>query len=271
MAREFMASLQAYFVSRPFVRSIGSALADIKDQAAVSIEDQELARKIWADHAKAFLKDMYVAHDNGAVLFGQTYDTPGHVEAWIKRNGFAGTPKSRRRNPDDAADKYRARIAAGGTLGAFEQKLFERALAREQEEAGAARREQVIRHLAATNERAKKTSAQDEEKALQYAHLFVQLLEKHKGPRVRVWHRGADVRVYFAGELGYVTVNREGIVSPSTHRKFHFLETSLYPSQRRAYRAALDDLHAERDRIVEAEWAGYGVEGAKSNPRSRRK
>ena len=99
MAREFMESLRSYFVARPYVRALGSALREAKGQAATSSADQELAAQIWKEHAESFLKDMYAAHDDGRVLFGQTYDTPGHVEAWVKRKGYVAKKNPRRRNP----------------------------------------------------------------------------------------------------------------------------------------------------------------------------
>lgn len=125
MAREFMESLRSYFVARPFVREIGSALREAKGQAATSIADQELAAQIWKEHAESFLKDMYAAHDDGRVLFGETYDTADHVEAWVKRKGYVAKKNPSHRNPADFMDALHPHLdigdrvlqSRGGSLG----------------------------------------------------------------------------------------------------------------------------------------------------------
>jgi hypothetical protein len=170
------------------------------------------------------------------------------------------------RNPDPVAEQYRARIAAGETLGAFHQRLFERALEREAEAEKAAAPKAPARF---SKMPPREAPEEREAKALQHAGTFVRLLEKHKGPRGRVWNRGTDVRVYFAGDLGYVSVSPEGAVSPTTRGRFHFVESDFYPAWRKAYRAAQADMIAEREKRIQAEWAAREAEGAKENGRAR--
>lgn len=82
-ASEFYSGLRGYFVSRPFIHDIQRAIADLRDEVAVSIASQELARKLWQEHAEVFLVEMFAAHSDGQELFGEH---PEAVAAWAKRH-----------------------------------------------------------------------------------------------------------------------------------------------------------------------------------------
>jgi hypothetical protein len=100
MAREFMQTLQSYFVASPFKRAIAYALSEAQGTVIITNAQQDLADEIWKKHAESFLKDMYVAHDNGQMPFDRnTVATEEHVEAWVKRKGYVAKKNPSRRNP----------------------------------------------------------------------------------------------------------------------------------------------------------------------------
>ena len=87
----------------------------------------------------------------------------------------------------------------------------------------------------------------------EHAAAFVEALNETPGaPRARLWAKAdrADVRVYFAGDLGYVSVGWDGSISGASivpgrrSQSLTFSPDSLYPAQRRAYRQALEDYRA---------------------------
>ena len=89
--------------------------------------------------------------------------------------------------------------------------------------------------------------------AVEHAAAFVEALNETPGaPRARLWAKAdrADVRVYFAGDLGYVSVGWDGsiggasVVPGRRSQSLTFSPDSLYPAQRRAYRQALEDYRA---------------------------
>lgn len=93
--------------------------------------------------------------------------------------------------------------------------------------------------------------------AVEHAAALVDALNETPGaPRAKLWTKAdrADVRVYFAGDLGYVSVGWDGSIGGAAavpgrrSQSLTFSPDSLYPSQRRAYRQALD---AYREGLIE--------------------
>ena len=85
--------------------------------------------------------------------------------------------------------------------------------------------------------------------AVEHAAALVDALNETPGaPRAKLWTKAdrADVRVYFAGDLGYVTIGWDGSIGGAAavpgrrSQSLTFSPDSLYPSQRRAYRQALN-------------------------------
>lgn len=81
LAGDIFGGLKAHFVARPFIMDIQRVLADMRDEAAVSIKSQEDARKLYNKHAEDFLRAMYKAHGNGKKPYGDNYEA---VEKWVK-------------------------------------------------------------------------------------------------------------------------------------------------------------------------------------------
>jgi hypothetical protein len=86
--------------------------------------------------------------------------------------------------------------------------------------------------------------------AVEHAADFVDALNETPGaPRANLWTK-AGVRVYFAGDAGYVTVGHDGSIGgaaavPGRRRQsLTFSPEQLYPAQRRAYAQALDRYRA---------------------------
>ena len=80
-----------------FVSDIQRVLADRADTGAITIEQQEEARRIWSQDAAKYLKDMYVAHDYGQIPYGERY---GAVKAWMNKH-YPVTSKRRKAKVDD--------------------------------------------------------------------------------------------------------------------------------------------------------------------------
>lgn len=81
--------------------------------------------------------------------------------------------------------------------------------------------------------------ALDHDHAVASAKELVDAIVAAKGPSgIRVWARpGHDVRVYFPGEVGYLTVHTDGSVGETARGRLTFMESGLYPAWRRAVRA----------------------------------
>ena len=97
LAADFYGALQGIFVKRMFVSDIQRVLADRADTGAITIEQQEEARRIWSQDAAKYLKDMYVAHDYGQIPYGERY---GAVKAWMNKH-YPVTSKRRKAKVDD--------------------------------------------------------------------------------------------------------------------------------------------------------------------------
>ena len=93
LAADFYGSLQSMFVKRMFVSDIQRVLANREDTGSVTIEQQEEARRIWAQDAAKFLKDMYVDHHYGQIPYG-AHRRRNVVKAWIdKHYPMMGRPR----------------------------------------------------------------------------------------------------------------------------------------------------------------------------------
>ena len=75
--------------------------------------------------------------------------------------------------------------------------------------------------------------------ALQSAEALVVSIRDAGGPtHLRVWSRpGHAPRVYFPGEVGYLTVNQDGSVEEVSRGRLTFVASGLYPAWKRAVRA----------------------------------
>jgi hypothetical protein len=114
-----------------------------------------------------------------------------------------------------------ARADRGEELGAFELRLLERARAREQ-----------LRNAA----RGRRTAADARAHALRLAELLREL----GGPRVNVWSReGVGTRLYFPGEAGFLAIGMDGTIRDRERGKLVFMESALYPEQRKKVRLAI--------------------------------
>ena len=100
IAADFYGGLHGYFIRQRFVRDIGGALADREDTGAITIEQQEEARRIWGQDATKFLKDMYIAHDYGQIPYGQAHRRRNVVKDWINKH-YPVTGKKQRTKTDD--------------------------------------------------------------------------------------------------------------------------------------------------------------------------
>ncbi len=89
IAGHFWQGLKSHFIARPFVRVIQRELAEAKGEVATSVESQEQAGAIWAEHAESFLHDMHAAHDGGGTPFGEK---DGAVRGWLKGKGLLPKP-----------------------------------------------------------------------------------------------------------------------------------------------------------------------------------
>jgi hypothetical protein len=99
----------------------------------------------------------------------------------------------------------------------------------------------AAKRLVASNKRQRAQSRPDRDDARMHAEAFVRILAEVGGPKqLRVWQgSSADARIYFPGDLGYVTVSREGTVRDMARGGQTLAVTALYPAWRRAYREAL--------------------------------
>jgi hypothetical protein len=86
----------------------------------------------------------------------------------------------------------------------------------------------------------------DDTDARRHAEAFIRILGEVGGPKqLRVWQKkGVGTRIYFPGELGYVTVGRDGSVWSMGPGGQTLAVTALYPAWRRAYNQA-NRLHAQ--------------------------
>lgn len=132
----------------------------------------------------------------------------------------------------DAQDQARkdreliARAERGEHLGVFELRLLARAQAREN-----------LRNAA------RRTPAE----ARRFAERLAEILKGLGGPRVNVWSReGVGTRLYFPGEVGFLSVGMDGTVSDRQRGKLVFLESALYPEQRKKVRLAVAKFLLER-------------------------
>ena len=90
--------------------------------------------------------------------------------------------------------------------------------------------------------------------AVGHAAALVDAFDSTPGaPKVKLWlppKDGFTPRVYFAGKLGYVSVDSAGTIeglssTPGVRSSITFDPGALYPSQRRAYGAAMKTYYAE--------------------------
>lgn len=86
----------------------------------------------------------------------------------------------------------------------------------------------------------------DDSDARMHAEAFIRILAEVGGPKqLRVWQKkGVGTRIYFPGELGYVSVGRDGSVWSMGPGGQTLAMTALYPAWRRAYNQA-NRLHAQ--------------------------
>ena len=97
--------------------------------------------------------------------------------------------------------------------------------------------------------------------ALQSAEALMDAIHAAGGPRLRVWSKpGTGVRVYFPGEIGYLSVGQDGSVSETSRGKLHFNESGLYPAWRKAVREG---------RRVYLEQLGERLQGRRGSRSSR--
>jgi len=98
----------------------------------------------------------------------------------------------------------------------------------------------------------------DRDVALRSAEVLVAAIRAAGGPsQLRVWTKpGVGVRVYFPGEIGYLSVGSDGSVSETSRGKLHFAESGLYPAWKKAVRegrrAYLQQLGARLEAAGEA-------------------
>ena len=120
-----------------------------------------------------------------------------------------------------------------GKPGAFNAKLRERAEARLADLRAQLERVEVRERMARSHD-------DDFEEAMAHAERLAQLVREQPGaPRaVRAWGKpGIGARVYFPGDLGFVSVGWDGSVSTTSRGRQIFDPGALYPSWRRAWRA----------------------------------
>lgn len=121
-----------------------------------------------------------------------------------------------------------ARFERGEELGVFELRLLERARARER-----------LRNAA----RGRRTTADARAHALRLAELLREL----GGPRVNVWSReGVGTRLYFPGEAGFLSIGEDGTVRDRERGKLVFMESAIYPEQRKKIHLAVARFLIER-------------------------
>jgi starvation-inducible DNA-binding protein len=91
------------------------------------------------------------------------------------------------------------------------------------------------------NDRSRQQEQAGRANAKQKAELLARLIKKHGGPdRLSVWHKpGVGTRIYWPGDLGFLSIGQDGSVSGLNRGRYTFDEFSLYKGWRRAYRAAL--------------------------------
>ncbi len=94
-----------------------------------------------------------------------------------------------------------------------------------------------------------------ERTALDHARALEKALAETPGaPRGRAWAKpGVGARVYFPTKQ-YLLIGRDGTVRTTDRGRATFLESSLYPSQRAAYRVALKRYLDEHRAYLEAAW-----------------
>lgn len=91
------------------------------------------------------------------------------------------------------------------------------------------------------------------ELARKIAEAFVRHANAERGmPRLKVWvsSKGDDVRIYFPGELGYLTAYADGEISEEHRGRMTFLKSSLYRSQREALRRVFEGPFQEERRAL---------------------
>lgn len=147
-----------------------------------------------------------------------------------------------------AEDEARVARLSTGELGAFQRKLLERAEARLAE---------LRRQLERTEvrETMRRSHDHDFEDAMAHAERLAELVRAQPGAprRVSAWgKKGVGARVYFPGELGFVSVGWDGSVSTTSRGQQTLSESAMYRSWRTAWRAGraayLAELEAGRER-----------------------
>jgi len=156
-------------------------------------------------------------------------------------------PKTVQASGKSLGEEIEALVAQIERLGASELGFHKKLLPRVQQRLNDLRR-QLVR------ERRERTRQQEQEAragAKQKAEDLSRLIKKHGGPdRLTVWHKpGVGTRIYWPGELGFLSIGQDGSVSDLSRGRYTFDEYSLYKGWRRAYRAALEEytrnLHRE--------------------------
>jgi hypothetical protein len=102
--------------------------------------------------------------------------------------------------------------------------------------------------------------------AEEHAEALVRAVAAVPGaPRLRAWSKpGIGARVYFASG-DFLSIGRGGEIGTTSRGRATFLETNLYPAQRRAYRAGVATYLAELQAHFEAE-AGRHENPARKKP-----
>lgn len=103
------------------------------------------------------------------------------------------------------------------------------------------RKLEAANRLLKGNERAEADRVAAPAKARDHAERFVRMLEEAGGPKhLRVWQKDTvGTRIYFPGDLGFVSVGADGSINTTLRGKQTLAVTSLYPAWRRAFNAAL--------------------------------
>lgn len=129
---------------------------------------------------------------------------------------------------------------------AFRRKLAERAAARQA--LAFAQQEVASDHEAQRRELARARATQrtlqqvDWKNAIAHAKVLVGLIRATPGApkQVRVWSQpGVGVRIYFPGQIGFLSVGWEGSPSRMMRGVQTYNESAMYPAWRRAVRSAL--------------------------------
>jgi hypothetical protein len=173
---------------------------------------------------------------------------------------LAGAAVARRGSAALDLDALLAQVE-GRPQSAFRRKLRERAEARSAaQQAQRVERQGLRARFEARAARDRAGQALGIEHKLAHAQALVAAIKAEPGgpDRVRVWSRGDDVRVYWPGQIGYLTMDWSGQPGTMVRGREVFVESALWPSWLRAWRRAKARYLAELEpRMVQfrQEWA----------------